>query len=72
MEGLPGFERLQRALSLAAEAAFKPEGMLAFLERIKPSGGAEPDATKLISAEGCAAEAEAIFRERSEWLGAEN
>jgi hypothetical protein len=35
---LPGFDRLQRALALAKEAAFVPEGMLCWLNAIRPAG----------------------------------
>jgi hypothetical protein len=37
-EGLPGFDRLQRILAVAEEAAFVPEGMVRWLNSIRPEG----------------------------------
>src|ERR1700757_4051374 len=44
-EGLPGFERLQRALSLSEKAAFEAEGFLRWLNVIRPAG--EPERLKV-------------------------
>jgi hypothetical protein len=67
-EGLPGFDRLQRALDLAEKAAFVPEGFLRWLNAIRPAG--QPERTEVpCTAEGMAAAAEDMFRERVQWWG---
>jgi hypothetical protein len=67
-EGLPGFDRLRRALALAEKAAFASEGMLRWLNDIRPAG--EPEQTELsLDVAGVAAEAEGIFRGRVGWWG---
>jgi hypothetical protein len=69
-EGLPGFDRLQRALKLTEVAAFAPEGMLAWLNRVRPEG--EPEMTELkLTPEGCAAALDRFFRECVRWWGGE-
>ena len=53
---LPGFERLQRALKLTEEIAFEPEGMVCWLNRVRPAG--QPEVSKVgLTAEGIAGEA---------------
>ncbi|MFL5340568.1 MAG: hypothetical protein ACJ8F7_10500 [Gemmataceae bacterium] len=66
-EGLPGFDRLQRALETAEFAAFTPDGMVTWLNSIRPEGRPEIAAPNLISVEKCAAESEAMFRRQVEW-----
>jgi hypothetical protein len=64
--GLPGFGRLQRALALAEEAAFTPEGFLRWLNRIRPAG--EPERADVpVTVEGMADAADRLFRERAAW-----
>jgi hypothetical protein len=65
---LPGFDRVQRALKLAREAAFTREGMVAWLDSIRPKGTPEMTAP-LVSAESSADELDALFRRRVEWWG---
>jgi hypothetical protein len=61
-EGLPGFDRLQRALQWAEKAAFEPEGFLRWLNAIRPAG--EPERAEVPrTAEGMAAAAEELFRQ---------
>jgi hypothetical protein len=67
-EGMPGFERLQRALRLTEGhdnlpgAAFVADGMLRWLNRIRPEG--EPELTRIgLTAEAVADEAEEMYRE---------
>jgi hypothetical protein len=43
-EGLPGFDRLQRALALTEKGAFRPDGFLSWLNRIHEAKG-EPELT---------------------------
>jgi hypothetical protein len=46
-EGLPGCDRLRRALALTEESAFRPEGFLCWLNRIRPKGKPELTAVPL-------------------------
>jgi len=65
-KGLPGLDRLQRALSLAENVAFAPEGFLRWLNRTRPTG--TPEQTRVhLTAEGIAAATESLFRERAAW-----
>jgi hypothetical protein len=67
-ECLPGFDRLQRALALAEEAAFHPGGFLRWLNSIRPAG--EPELTEVpMTAEGVADDAAKLFRARVGWWG---
>ena len=66
---LPGFNRIQRALTLAEKAAFVPEGFLRWLNRIRPKGKPELPAVPL-TVEGVAEETEKAFRHRVQWWGA--
>jgi hypothetical protein len=67
-EGLPGLDRLQRALKMAEKAAFAPEGFLRWLNAIRPAG--EPERAEVpLTSEGMAAAAEELFRRRVEWWG---
>jgi hypothetical protein len=63
---LPGFDRLQRGLGLAEQAAFTSEGFLRWLNRVRPAG--EPELAHLpLTVEGIAEAAERMFRERAAW-----
>jgi hypothetical protein len=67
-EGLPGFDRLQRALALAEEASFVPEGLVRWLNRVRPAG--EPARAEVpLTPEGIADAAAGAFRRRVEWWG---
>jgi hypothetical protein len=67
-EGLPGFDRLQRALQMAEKSAFAPEGFLRWLNAIRPAG--EPERSEVpLTAEGMAAAAGELFRQRVHWWG---
>jgi hypothetical protein len=69
-ECLPGFDRLQRALRVAEKAAFVPEGMVRWLNAIRPQGAPEATAESLISAQGSADGLEKLFRESvASWGG---
>jgi hypothetical protein len=68
MEGLPGFDRLRRALALTERAAFVPEGFLRWLNEARPAGAAEMSEVPL-TAEGVADEVERLFRDRVAWWG---
>lgn len=65
---LPGLERLQHALKLAEQAAFVPEGMLRWLNEVRPTG--TPEITDVaLTPEITAAGIERLFRERVAWWG---
>jgi hypothetical protein len=67
-EGLPGFERLQRALDLSEKVSFEAEGFLRWLNAIRPAG--EPERLKVpLTTEGLADATEELFQERVEWWG---
>ena len=69
-QGLPGLNRLQRALSLAESVAFAPEGFLRWLNRTRPKGCPELKAVPL-TVEGIAAATESLFREQAAWWDGE-
>jgi hypothetical protein len=65
---LPGFDRLQRALTLSEKAAFLPEGFLRWLNDVRPSG--EPKRVQVpLTVEQFVAATEESFRERVAWWG---
>jgi hypothetical protein len=67
-EGLPGFDRLRRALALAERAAFEPEGMLRWLNAIRPAG--EPELANVpVTAATVAAATEELFQKYVAWWG---
>jgi hypothetical protein len=68
--GLPGLPRLERALALAEQAAFVPEGMVRWLNEIRPPGEAEVTALPW-NAETAAEGIDRLFRERAAWWGGE-
>jgi hypothetical protein len=66
---LPGFDRLQRALDFAEKAAFRSDGFLSWLNRIRAKKE-EPELTKVppnATAEGMADAAEEMFQLRVKW-----
>jgi hypothetical protein len=64
----PGFDRLQRALALAEQAAFEPEGFLQWLNEARPPG--QPEVTTIpLTVEGIAAATAEAFRQRTHWWG---
>jgi hypothetical protein len=73
-EGLPGFDRLQRALALAEGsdsfpgAAFTPEGMLSWLNAVRPAGELEHTEIPL-TVERMADSLTKTFRESVVWWG---
>jgi hypothetical protein len=72
---LPGFKRLEHALELLEDnrfrlgPAFRPEGMLRWLSKIRPEGAPEPTLDMLISPERFADDLDKVFRERVAWWG---
>jgi hypothetical protein len=65
-EGLPGLDRLRRALAVAESAAFAPEGFLRWANAARPKGS--PEVTEIpLSVEGLADAMEGLFRERVKW-----
>ena len=67
-EFLPGFPRLEHALKLVEQAAFEPEGMVRWLNGVRPEG--EPEVTTVpFTTEEVATGLERIFRERAAWWG---
>ena len=70
-EDLPGFKRLQIALDIATRAAFTPEGIVKWLNRVRKAG--EPELAKPpLSADRLAAELEKAYRQRAQWWGGES
>jgi hypothetical protein len=73
-ELLPGYKRLQIALDMAEDspdspgAAFAPEGMLAWLNEVRPAGDAEIH-DLVPTPEWYANGAEECYRERAKWWG---
>ena len=66
VEGFTGFDRLERALGLAEKAAFGHEGMLRWLNAIRPA--ADPPVTKIaLTAAAVAASTEEELRHRVGW-----
>jgi hypothetical protein len=60
-DGWPGCDRLHRALALAEDLAFSPEGMVRWLQRLRPESG--PEVTPLrLTPEAWAAGLEKLFR----------
>src|SRR5262249_4534363 len=73
-EGLPGLDRVRRALALAdgidslPGAAFAPEGFLRWLNAVRPTR--EPELKEApLTAEAVAAATEEVFRRRVDWWG---
>jgi hypothetical protein len=60
---------LRRALDLAEEAAFVPDGFLSWLNAIRPDGEPEATADEMMSAEAFANGLEELFRQRLGWWG---
>jgi len=68
-DGLPGFDRVRRAVDLAGEAAFTREGMRSWLNGIRHAGKPEVTEAELISAAAYADRLEALFRRQVGWWG---
>jgi hypothetical protein len=67
-KALPGFDRLQSALTLTEKAAFTSEGFLPWLNRIRPAG--KPELIEVpLTVERVARQTEEMFRERVKWWG---
>jgi hypothetical protein len=67
-KGLPGFDRLQRALALAEQAAFLPAGMVRWLNDVGPGG--TPALTEVpMTVEGIAEATAKMFQDRVDWWG---
>lgn len=66
--GLPGFDRLERALDLAEQAAFLPGGMVRWLNDVRPAG--TPALTEVpLAVEGIADATAKMFQDRVRWWG---
>jgi hypothetical protein len=65
---MPGFDRLQRTLSVVEKAAFTPDDFLHWLNNIRPAG--RPDLVQVpLTVEALAAEMAQTFQARVEWFG---
>jgi hypothetical protein len=65
---LPGYDRLERALSIAEQLAFSPQGVMRWLNRSRPDG--EVAATDVpFTTEARASGLERLFRQRVIWWG---
>jgi hypothetical protein len=67
-ELLPGFDRLQRALTLTEKAAFTPEWFVNWMNVIRPPDSSEVTEAPL-TVEGIADGTEQLFQERVQWWG---
>jgi hypothetical protein len=65
-DGLPRFDRPERALVLAEYAAFVPAGFLRWLNCFRPAGDRAPVKIPL-PADGVAAATDNLYRERVRW-----
>ena len=68
-EEFPGFKRLQDALAMAEQAAFKPEGFLRWMNDVRPKGDPEHTEEDLWTVEEVADGFEKVYRKRAEWWG---
>ncbi len=68
-KAFPGCDRLQQWLDLAEKAAFVSEGMLRWLNRVRPAGTEEPTEIGL-TVERVADATARLFAERAKWWGA--
>jgi hypothetical protein len=74
---LPGFERLQKALTLLegtserSGPAFGSADMVNWLNRVRPAGAPEATETGILTPAKIADETEEAFRERARWWGDE-
>jgi hypothetical protein len=72
---LPGYERLQRDLSIVEGtsdrpgAAYAPKDLVRWLNTVRPSGDPEVTEAKIVKAAGFADSLDAVFRERVKWWG---
>jgi hypothetical protein len=67
-EHFPGYGRLQRALTLAEEVAFVPEGSVRWLNEIRPPGAPEVQECD-VTPDWYADQLEEHFREQVKWWG---
>jgi len=67
-KGLPGFDRLERALALAEHTAFEPAGMVRWLNDVRPAGTPALSAVPL-TVEGIADATAKMFQDRVAWWG---
>ena len=68
-EHLPGFDRLQRALARSEKSAFTTEGMVSWLNAIRPKGEPETTVDQVLSVKKLADEGEDMYRQRVAWWG---
>src|SRR5262249_318089 len=66
---LLGFERLERAWGLAKSSAFKADGMVNWINSIRPEGEPEIEISQIFTPERIANSNDALFRQRIEWWG---
>jgi hypothetical protein len=66
---LPSYKCLQRALALAEKATFFPDGMVRWLNDIRPADARQVTVEDLVSAEDLADGPEEMFREHVSWWG---
>ncbi len=65
---LPGFERLQEALAQTEKTAFNTEGILRWLNTVRPAS--EPAMTEIhLTVVGVADDTEHVFKQRVAWWG---
>jgi hypothetical protein len=70
LEDFPGFDRLQRALALTEQTAFKPEGFLRWLNVVRPAGA--PELTRVpLTVEVVANATAEMYRARAAWWSGE-
>jgi hypothetical protein len=65
----PGFPRFERAHTLAQVAAFKPDGMVRWMNKVRKSGEARTSLTDIVTSERYAEYCENCFAERVRWWG---
>jgi hypothetical protein len=66
---MPGFGRIERALKLTEVAAFTREGMVRWLNAIRPPDAPKVALVELVSVEEHARVCDDCFRERVKWWG---
>lgn len=65
---LPGFDRLERALALAEQAAFMPAGLVRWLNDVRPAGTSALSRVPL-TVEGIADATAKMFQDWVDWWG---
>jgi hypothetical protein len=66
---MPGFARFERASKLAEVAAFKPEGVVRWLNTVRPDRDPPVTLANVITADGYAEDSERVYRERVKFWG---